>query len=89
MVVPGWVAAALVIVNVWRPCTPSVPLLDNCIAPPWVMATADKKKINPAFKTLIHSLTYSIKPRYGRVLILAKSFEPLHTPKSNTWLQCT
>lgn len=59
MVVPGWVAAALVIVNVCRPCTPSVPLLDNCIAPPWVMATADKKKkkINPAIMTLIHSLT--------------------------------
>lgn len=39
MVVPGWVAAALVMVNVCRPCTPSVPLLASCIAPPWVMAT--------------------------------------------------
>lgn len=70
MVVPGWVAAALVIVNVWRPCTPSVPLLDNCIAPPWVIATEEKKpKMYTAFKTPIYTLTYSIKPRYGRILI--------------------
>lgn len=40
MVAPGWVAAAaLVMVRVWRPWTPSVPLLASWMAPPCVIAT--------------------------------------------------
>lgn len=41
MVAPGWAAAAaLVMVRVWRPWTPSVPLLASWMAPPCVIATA-------------------------------------------------
>lgn len=39
MVAPGWAAAALVMVRVGRPCTPSVPLLASWMAPPCVIAT--------------------------------------------------
>lgn len=58
MVVPGWVAAALVIVRVCRPWTPSVPLFANWIAPPWVIATGNRQKqvSNSDIKDVVNNL---------------------------------